>query len=680
MSLPDLSRIPIDEGEDLDAIPIDDGADLPPPPRMRPRRTLTLGEGGALEGSSETLGALVDADAPLRSVPAHRDEKGPARGFTAAERARLEVDEGVGPGALADAAAYHVPGVSAAWDTLGLLREAGPGAVFGGPDAAAGARAGADGSRAAERHRSRGIDIWSDLVSGQEDLGGRNTLRPIVGRDRRGDAPLIGARDALTLGNADELEGLAGAATGRGSYAQVRDRGRAMTREASAQAPALYAGGAAVGAIPSLAASAPTAGGRIAIGAGLGAASGFGNSEATGRELVEDTVLGGLLGAGFSGAAEGATTLARAGDSAVRGAAASMAPRFRRGAEMAQEGADQARLEASGFWGRGATDQIDGAGGPASVAADLRRFRIGQSGGESVPRMQRAASDLASLGQGGRDTMGLIAQTADESGVRVPVRGIVERADALARVLEESGSATAMRSAQRIRAEVAPLQSRAEMTPSQAWRLRRTYDELADFSGRSADDAALFTGDQFVQLRRAIDSELDNAMEVAGVGPQWHEASRMTQLGVLSEKVGAGARRLSVGGGIAGAQASGDIIARTLMEGNPLTLPLRLPMAAVNTVAARAMGQEARMVAPGAIARMREESAGYQRSAADHLYRIARERPAALGQWAAAIAEAGARGTAALSTTINVLAQRSPEARQAMEDAQGLETDEEQRR
>ncbi len=82
------------------------------------------------------------------------------------------------------------------------------------------------------------------------------------------------------------------------------------------------------------------------------------------------------------------------------------------------------------------------------------------------------------------------------------------------------------------------------------------------------------------------------------------------------------------------------------------------------------------MATPGVVAVAREAQAGSQRSAADRLYRIAREAPQQLGGFARHLLEAGARGAAALTTTVHVLSQQSAEARRIFEEAQGLDQQE----
>jgi hypothetical protein len=625
-----------------------------PAPRMQPTRRIVMGE-TTIEAGSPTrydpsgertqIGHAVDAGAPIAASPEPSwQERGKAAptGPTVSQRARWEVAQG----RTSDGGSTP----SAAWDAfIGATPQAG---VFG-----------ADVSGARARTGERAQSFWDQMVLGDAQLGGRNPIGATVGRDRRGEAPIAGVSSSLSLGFDDEAGGYLRSQTSGRSYEQERDALRQRSDEARSQAPQAFGVGEAIGALPAMAINPATAGGRVALGTALGALSGAGHSEQTGIGLAGDAAAGGLLGGGSA-------ALGEAAGGGMRGPMRSLAGRFRRGAEVAQEGADQALLEASGFWGNRAIDQIDRAGGAASVASDFRRFNIGRGGGQRIPRMQQAADDLSQLGRGGGNTMELIAQTADEAGARIPASRVVAAAEREAQRLEHLGTDTARRAAQRIRREVAPLAQRPDMSLSDAWRLRRHFDSMADFSrGAGADDVARTAGEQFRALRTSLDREMDSALATVGLGQQWDEASRMAQLGIISDEAGAGFRRLSVGGGIGGATATGDMVADAVRTGNPLRVAAAIPQ----TVIARAAGQEARMVAPGMIAQTRQASADAQRSIADRLYDLARSQPQALGRFARPIMEAAARGSAALSATHFVLMQREREYRDLVEQLDAAE-------
>ena len=129
---------------------------------------------------------------------------------------------------------------------------------------------------------------------------------------------LGGVQQGVTLGFADELAGLAGAAGyayESGSlegavenYQQARDEERARQKELEAANPKAYTAGAIVGSIP------------VAVGAslpamvGVGAASGLGSAEGSAWEQAKSTVLGGALG----GAAKlGGDALSKVGGQAI---------------------------------------------------------------------------------------------------------------------------------------------------------------------------------------------------------------------------------------------------------------------------------------------------------------------------------------------------------------------------
>jgi hypothetical protein len=523
------------------------------PPRGRAVRRTVLAEDPS-QDRVEVSDRVVDADAPIASGdvlgPADRGMAAPT-GPTREQVSRWEVEEDPGlPSAARDAIHSSLP--------------------LPGRDSAA------------ERILERVRRLRDQATSSDATLGGRNPIRPIVGSDERGAAPIAAIYEALPIDGGDELDARA---------ARAREQAPELARVGDTAAAAMYA------ATP----SAPSAVGRVALGALEGASVGLAHAD-EGEELAS-TLMGGALGGGGAAIPEAPGAMRSAGTA------------LRRGSEVMQEFGDQARLEASGFWGRRAADRIaePGVGGPARLAEDLRRYGVGQGRGQVVPRSEQAGSDLATLGRGGGQTMDLIARSADETGARIPSRGVIERAEQIARRLEDLGTDTAQRAAERIRREVAPLAQRPDMTPSRAWALRRHFDQLADFGGRAGDDAAMAAGDQFRELRHAIDRDLDMVMQSAGLSRQWDEASRMAQMGALSREIGLGHRRLSTGGGIAGATSSGDAIMDAIQSGNPL----RVAAAPAQALLGRALSQEQRMLTPGALARGAEGTAGAMRGASD---------------------------------------------------------------
>jgi hypothetical protein len=128
-----------------------------------------------------------------------------------------------------------------------------------------------------------------------------------------------GALQAGTAGFADEITGgVEHLLTGK-PYDQARDESRANNQAAQEQHPVAYGagnltGGVATAFVPGMGAA--TAGGRIAMGAGLGAVNGLGSSDAdltkgdVGGAAV-DAATGGLMGGAVSGALESISPLSK---------------------------------------------------------------------------------------------------------------------------------------------------------------------------------------------------------------------------------------------------------------------------------------------------------------------------------------------------------------------------------
>lgn len=547
--------------------------------------TLTMGEGGRV---------IVDEPAPPPSkAPAQRPDYQRGMELEDAARARDARGQQI---AAADEASRRGGFLGTLLDATGL---------------------GGEGSM--RRTGERAHQLWDQLTSSDAELGGRNTIDPIVGEDLRGEAGVAGVADTALLGFGDEAAGAASALAG-GDYAETRDRARDRSRRAAEQAPAVHGIGQVAGAAPLMAipgAGATRAGPlmRLAMAAGQGAQLGgmaaFGGSEAdlVGEEadptrLATDTGIGAAIGGGtgllgqLGGDVAGHFTNPQA---------------MRTAADESQRFADRARLEASGVWGDRATRAANELpGGQQRLAQVLRRYGVGQGGG-IVPRAESSIGEAETLRRAAGSTLERLAQTADEAGVRIPVQGVVDAAESSARQLERLGTRTAQQAARRLRQEVAPMTSRPEMSFSDAWQLRRFFDEMADFAPRSSDDALRTSGAQFTGLRRAVDGLMDQEASRVGIGPQWSDANRLYGDMAFMRQHGGGADRLSVGGGMGGANGTGEVLANALMSGSPLQLATA-PLAAAAT---RAGAQESRMLFPGLRAVGAETGAALRRTLAD---------------------------------------------------------------
>lgn len=250
--------------------------------------SVTMGEGGRVE-----YGDYVDPSLPTKRAPT-----GPTR----EQIARWEVETG---------RSMEGEEISPLWDTLEtvspLTRRS---------------RADQTGARSAERlHR-----FWDQLTLGDAELGGRNPIRPIVGRDRRAEAPIAGYADGLSLGWADEIGAGIRAPIRGESYDDALSEIRGRDRAAREQAPELYsvgeAGGIATGALalPSIpvaqgAGTAARVGAAAGTGAIYGGLSGAGHSDADtigGRveDAIEPAIAGGFTGGVLGVGAEGVRRLA----------------------------------------------------------------------------------------------------------------------------------------------------------------------------------------------------------------------------------------------------------------------------------------------------------------------------------------------------------------------------------
>jgi hypothetical protein len=124
---------------------------------------------------------------------------------------------------------------------------------------------------------------------------------PVAPPPSKAESLLGGAQQGVTLGFADELAGLAGAAgyayeSGsleglKSNYEQARDEERARQKALEAANPKTYMAGALVGSAPSA-----IVGGSLPALAGVGAVTGLGSAEGDIWEQAKSTALGGVLG------------------------------------------------------------------------------------------------------------------------------------------------------------------------------------------------------------------------------------------------------------------------------------------------------------------------------------------------------------------------------------------------
>jgi hypothetical protein len=399
--------------------------------------TVSGGEGGRVE-----LGDEVDADAPIAAAP-----KGPAWQPTDDERAELaDVERRRG-------LASEMQDTSAIGDAL---RGANPLAD--------------DGARSAERSRERLRNLRDQLTLGSADWGGRNPIAPIVGRDRRGEAPIVGVADTATLGFLDEAAGAGAALTG-GDYRETRDALRERAASARSQAPEATGLGQAIGTLPWMAlpgagqASAGIGtGARLALatgqGAQLGAMGAFGASDtdvledpsAAFADTVEGAALGGL--SGFVG---------QAGSDAL-GAVARGPSRAPRDVAARRAAADDALLAATGT----------GSGDSASV----RAFDFGDTHDQIMASRGRAAQVL-------RDTQAVPAA----GGMQSTRRAIEQAREGATGVMDDVRTAMGMRGP--TGTEIAErLRQRAQgMTSPTGVETRGVLEDFAERYGGQLDEA-----------------------------------------------------------------------------------------------------------------------------------------------------------------------------------------------
>ncbi len=132
------------------------------------------------------------------------------------------------------------------------------------------------------------------------------------------ESGLRGAVQSGSLGFADEISGALESTFTDKSYEQARDESRANFKAAQEANPVTYgagqvAGGVASAFVPGLnVAKLGTAGARVLGGAGIGALTGVGSSEASDvGGLASDAAVGGLIGGAASGIAESISPVRR---------------------------------------------------------------------------------------------------------------------------------------------------------------------------------------------------------------------------------------------------------------------------------------------------------------------------------------------------------------------------------
>lgn len=288
-----------------------------------------------------------------------------------------------------------------------------------------------------------------------------------------------------------------------------------------------------------------------------------------------------------------------------------------------------------------------------------------------VPRMDRAAADAERIGAAAVERAGDVSRDLTARGVDVPASRILGRADELAAGSRSLPSDVAQRAADRIESEVAPMRGTEAIPFDDAWRLRRGYDRRARFGDTTpSDEVAGEAGGMFRQLRDVTADELEAAASRGERGADWMSAMREASIGRFMEQHGRGGQRLSTQGGMAGANATGDIIADAINSGSITQMATMIP----RSIAARWLGQEQRMMAPGLRAVAGERAAAGMRGVSRRLYALAQRGllpPDTPG--ARQLTEAAARGETAFTTAVHVLSQRDAEFREAMQEFDRLQ-------
>lgn len=587
---------------------LDDDA---PPPRMRAVRRTVLGEDPS-QDRVEVSDQLVNADAPIESGNL---DKGPASGPTTEQIARHEVETGrtTSRGIVEDTPSPY-------WDMF-------IGATEG---------MGATPTPAQARTREHLSRFWDQFTSGDAELGGRNPTTPIVGRDERAAAPIARLYQSLPIHIRDDQQ-------------RAEMEGRAA--RATSQAPELaVAGDAAAIGLYAAAPTPTTAAGRVALGAGTGAAVGGAHSL---DAPVQDALVGGAIG--------GATALGAEGLSrALRGPSAATTRRLGEVRDdallSATEGAGRGRSAIAAF-DRGARDVR---ASRASAAGALRETdavprvgtirQVGASVDDALGRVEQGLSDIRSAMDGEGPTFESVAARLRARAAEIAREGpesrplaemLLSRADDYAAYRARPMDYTALTTGSRRMRQMGmgrtaggqPMSIPQEALSEVDSLTREAYDDAVEETLGAAERA------RYQQLRRQW-----RALHVAQGNARSGEAAAAGNRGFgLTEQLGL------YGGGGAGGAWVGQMLGDAEAGG-------------VAGVATMAAARAYRATEPT-----------IRRSAADALYWLAQNHPQALGRFAQPILEAGARGTAALTSTLYVLSQRDAEARRVFEEAQGLD-------
>jgi hypothetical protein len=278
-----------------------------------------------------------------------------------------------------------------------------------------------------------------------------------------GESALWGGLQGVSLGFADEMEGVAGGLAdllsgGDFDYSGNRDEARRKYAAAEGANPELYRGGEVVGAVGGAllpgGAAAKGLKGAMALGAATGAAQGLGTSEADLTEgevgeVLTDTAIGGAVGAGAGAVGHGVSKAV----SALRGRAA-------QGVRLAE--ADQAATE---YGSRYAAKKSAESSLGGEAAAGLRALReaeevVANASGHYTPaqisKAQAFLADPKAAAVRQRAAENVLDRGADRLGGSLvdAEKGLAQARGALAPAAVEAGAEAAM--ANPVRREIAP--------------------------------------------------------------------------------------------------------------------------------------------------------------------------------------------------------------------------------
>lgn len=473
--------------------------------------------------------------------------------------------------------------------------------------------------------------------------------RPIVGRDERSDAALLGAADALTFGFHDEMVGAADAARG-GDYEASRDSLRARAHRAAELAPEATAAGEVAGSVPYMAIPGASAeasfGRRLAIGGAtggvMGAAGGIGRSEAEGFDSLQDASIPALLGAGLGlGGEAAASALTRSSPDTLEHLS-----RFRDRELLAATGTRGHRQTSIQAFDRGTTPR-EIARSRASAAETLRGTgvvpqvgTVGMVGRRAEAATERALSamdDIRSAMDGGGPTGLEVAERLRRQAASVRTAMGAQRRE----VLEDAADRIAERYAAQPIGYDEVIAETGDLRSQGAYRTRAGRDVPLREQGLDEIDQT---------IRGAYDDAVEEGL---GLGERDAYRRARREYAVLL-RAGANARRGEAGG------SSG--LLETVMMGAGAGAGAQLGGAGGAGLGAVAL--------PLAMRAGRAVSPTLRATGADALYRLAQAHPERLGRHARGILEAGQRGASALITYTTIQAQRDAELRQLLMQAQ----------